>query len=137
MTIIPSRRAVLAAHRWTGLTLGLFAVVMAVTGAGLALEPMLGAGNTARSGTCAVPVSLDRQMAAAQAADPAAAIVPTRLELRAGELTVFRFSDDQAVSVDPCTGAAISVQSRFAGVFGRLEQLHRLSYWHDSGFSKL
>jgi uncharacterized iron-regulated membrane protein len=130
------RRVVIVTHRWTGLTLGLLAVVMAVTGAGLALEPIFERGDAAPT-ACATPVPLDRQLAAARAADPTDGARLIRLDLAADGPTVLRFSDSKVVSVDPCSGTAIAVQDRFGGVFGRLEQLHRLAYGPDGAPNKL
>lgn len=138
--MISIRKAVTITHRWTGLTIGLFAVVMAVTGAGLALRPMLDRvlyRGIEVAPACAAPWPLDDLVAVARAAHPQGQIAYTRIDPGSGGSTMVRFADNDSVYVDPCSGVVLGQQNRYAGLFGRIEQLHRLAYWKNALPNKL
>jgi vanillate O-demethylase ferredoxin subunit len=48
-----------------------------------------------------------------------------------------RFADNNSIYVDPCTSLVLGTQGRWEGLFGRLEQLHRLAYWQNGPLNKL
>jgi uncharacterized iron-regulated membrane protein len=139
--MISLRKAVTVTHRWTGLTIGLFAVVLAVTGAVLALRPMLDGVVNHRilvpPATCAATLSLDAQVAAARAVHPKGPIAYTRIDPGSNGSTMVRFADNASIYLDPCSGKVLGEQARFEGLFGRLEQLHRLAYWQNGMLNKL
>jgi vanillate O-demethylase ferredoxin subunit len=123
-------------HRWTGLTLGLVLVLVAVCGAGLALrsrlEPVLDAGLM-RAAPCAAPLPLDTLVAQARAAAPGAgALAALRLSNVPGATVHVRFSDDRWFYVAPCSGAVVGSEHRYRGLFGTLDALHRFKYLPNS-----
>jgi vanillate O-demethylase ferredoxin subunit len=126
------RKLLILVHRWTGLTIGLLSAVLAVTGAGLAVRPLLD-GIVYRpllvASSCAAPLPIDAQVAAARAAHPEGEIAYTRIQPGSGTSTMVRFAGNESIFVDPCTGTVLGTQNRYEGIFGRLEQLHRLAYW--------
>jgi uncharacterized iron-regulated membrane protein len=139
--MISFRKTVTVTHRWAGLTIGLFSVLLAVTGAGLALapslEPVLYRSIAVARATCPAPLPIDGQVAAARAAHPGGRVILAKIAPGTGGSTEVRFSDGESAFVDPCTAAILGQQTRWAGMFGRLEQLHRLLYWKDTAPNKL
>jgi uncharacterized iron-regulated membrane protein len=139
--MISLRKFITVTHRWTGLTVGLFAVVLAVTGAGLALRPILDGVVNRRllvpPEACAATLSLDAQVAAARAAHPRVPVFQTRIDPGANGSTAVRFADNATVYVDPCTAGILGEQGRFEGLFGRIDQLHRLAYWQGGLLNKI
>jgi uncharacterized iron-regulated membrane protein len=132
------RKLLVFIHRWAGLTLGLFAVVLAVSGAGLALRPLLdGVVNPAEFTTtnCTAPLTLEQQAAAARAFHPRGQVA--LVEIAPDRPMLVRFGNGDQAFIDRCSGAVLSTQGRFEGIFGRLDQLHRLGYWPNGPFLKL
>lgn len=120
-------------HRWTGMTIGLVMVFLAVTGAGQAfrgqLEPVVY--GMMRAPVCAEPVPLDALAAAARADHPGAAVESLRFHPGADEAAAVRFADRQIVYVDPCSARVSGRQAVFGGLFGSLEYIHRLMFFED------
>src|ERR1700743_2166227 len=124
------RKYLVLLHRWAGLSIGLLAVVLAVTGAGLALRPLLdGVVNPAEftTTTCIAPLTLEQQASAARAAHPKGQVA--LVEIAPDRPMLVRFGNGDQVFIDRCSGAVLGTQGRFEGIFGRLDQLHRLGYW--------
>ncbi|MGC1304497.1 MAG: PepSY-associated TM helix domain-containing protein [Caulobacteraceae bacterium] len=137
---ISMRRLFAFIHRWTGLTFGLFAVVLAVTGAGLSLRPMLEPviyRHMVTAPACAAPLPLDQLVASARKAHGKGKLSYVRIAPGEGGSTMVRFADNDDVFLDPCSGAILGQQNRWEGLFGRLEQLHKLTYWKDGFPNKL
>lgn len=124
----------LTCHRWTGLTLGLVVLYMALTGAGLAfrtqLEPLTDAALLAAPVCRMRP--LDDLTSAAIAAHPGK-LESLRFDPRGGQTLAVHLADGITVYVDPCDGAVRGQRGNFGGLFGGLEQWHRLLFWeaHD------
>ena len=128
------RRGTLQLHRWTGLTLGLLLLFLALTGMSLLfraeLEP-LAEPALHHAQACASPLSLDRLRAVAQAAHPQVAL--DRIEIGAqGRPVNVRFIDKIGVYLDPCSGAMLGQQHRWGGLFNTFEQLHRFRFIDSS-----
>jgi vanillate O-demethylase ferredoxin subunit len=136
------RQGLVQVHRWTGLTIGLVILMMALTGAVNAfrptLEPVLNR-ELLTVPTCSERLPLDTLAANARAAhgrgeldyiritagEPGAARMPS---------TRIRFSDPQEdVYLNPCTGEVLGERARYGGLLGRIEQLHILRY-AENGF---
>lgn len=128
------RQKLLQVHRWTGLTLGLLLLYMALTGLALEfreqLAPVVGP-TPAKLAGCESPQSLDQQIAAARGVQPDASLRSVVLR-GPGEPTRLRLSNGMELSVDPCSAKVIAQQSRWGGLFGRLEQLHRFRFLDDN-----
>ncbi|MDB5917608.1 MAG: hypothetical protein JWR40_1842 [Massilia sp.] len=127
-----SRRQLAALHRWTGFTLGLFIMVVALTGAAMAMrpqiDPLINAGLL-RSASCHAPLPLDTLVANARsAAGGAGAFGVLRLAGVPDATVHVRFSDDRWFYMEPCSGAVLGVEDRYRGVFGTLDFLHRFKY---------
>jgi vanillate O-demethylase ferredoxin subunit len=120
-------------HRWTGLTLGLVVLYMALTGAGLAfrtqLEPLVD--STLLAAPFCTPQPLDGLTAAAREAHPDAKLESLRFNPKGGQTVAVHFADGVTVYIDPCTGAARGQRGNFEGVFGSLEKLHRMLFWEE------
>jgi vanillate O-demethylase ferredoxin subunit len=127
------RNAVLFVHRWTGLTVGLVFVMLAVTAAILVfrdqVEPVVSPALFA-VGQCKTEAPLDTGVANALRAHPGGKLDDIRIRGGGlgGEPTQVRFLDRTLVHVDPCTGQVMGEQNKYGGLFGFPEQLHRFKF---------
>ena len=133
-----TRNTILGIHRWTGLTVGLVAAFLAVTGLAMVfrpqLQPVAERGlNVAAS--CHARLALDDLIARARESHPGPEVLQAEAS-RAGA-TIVRFTDMQGVYVDPCTGAIVGEKNRWGGFFGLAEWLHRLRFAGDTEFTEL
>ncbi|HEX7916445.1 PepSY-associated TM helix domain-containing protein [Rudaea sp.] len=125
------RQAATFVHRWTGLAFGPLIVLMALTGIGLVLRPQLnplvypGLGNAS---ACAAPLSMDRLADAARSVHPDGTLAFVWFYGSSGTSTMFRFSDNDSIYVDPCDGRVLGRQNRYGGLFGMLEKVHKWAY---------
>lgn len=125
------RSSVAWVHRWTGLTIGVVGVFLAITGGVLAARPQLDHmvhHNLLQGASCARPLPMDTLAAAARRAAPGATLEIAMLKANPGAATVFRFKNDDQVYVDSCTGQVLGLQNRWHGVFGASEWLHRFFF---------
>lgn len=129
-----TRQKLLQVHRWTGLSLGLLLLYMALTGLALEFREQLAPVLTptpAKLAGCEASRPLAQQIAAARA-DQAGAALQSLILRGPGEPTQLRFADGWQLSVDPCSASVIARQPRWGGLFGRLEQLHRFRFLNDN-----
>ena len=105
VTRIRARHLVLSMHRWTGLVLGLFIALSAVTGIGLAfrpqLEPQVYAGLM-QSSRCAKQAPLDQLVAAGLAAHPSSTVNYIRIYRNPGAPARLRFANNDTLYLDRC-----------------------------------
>jgi ferredoxin-NADP reductase/uncharacterized iron-regulated membrane protein len=133
------RKTILQLHRWTGLTLGLVAVFLAITGLAMVfrpqLEPLVERGLR-DVGSCSTRLPLGELIARAREFHGDAAVV--RIEILEGGngATTIRFADKQGVYVNPCTGVVLGQQHQWGGFFGSVEQLHRLLFIDDADIAE-
>jgi ferredoxin-NADP reductase/uncharacterized iron-regulated membrane protein len=124
------RRSSLQVHRWTGLTVGLLVVFLAITGLSLVfrpqLEPMVER-DLHEVSACSSTLPIDAIVASARSAHPKVGIELVKIA-EGSEPAVVRFVDKVGVHVDPCNGAVLGQQHRWAGVFNTFEQLHRFRF---------
>ncbi|HMA51195.1 MAG TPA: PepSY-associated TM helix domain-containing protein [Magnetospirillaceae bacterium] len=120
-------------HRWIGMTIGLVMVYLAVTGAGQSfkaqLEPVFYASLLTAPACDRLP--LDTLVGAAREAHPGANADSIRFHPEGEETAQVRFSDRQAVYVNPCSSSVTGEQPPFAGFFGTLEYIHRMMFFAD------
>ncbi|WP_211466738.1 PepSY domain-containing protein [Collimonas silvisoli] len=128
----PVRHRILQCHRWTGLSLGLIMVLIAVTGAGMVFRPQLDPiinRDQLRVTACHARLPLDALIANAHAANPqGGALTYIRLYSATDSVARIRFSDDKWVNVNPCSGAVLGQDDRYGGLFGTLALLHSLRF---------
>ena len=126
-------------HRWIGLTIGLVIVMMALTGSvnlfRAPLEPVINR-DLLTVETCAERVPLDVLAANARAVHAAAELDYVRIitgndGAERMPATRIRFTDQEFVYLNPCTGAVLGQRERYGGVLGSIEQLHILRYRED------
>ena len=125
------RKTVLTIHRWTGLTLGLIFVMLAVTAAILVYRPQLDPVINAPLfdvRPCATRASIDSVVASAVRAHPGGRLDDVRIRAGAAEPTQVRFLDRTLVYVDSCTGQVLGEQNKYGGFFGFPEKLHRFKF---------
>jgi uncharacterized iron-regulated membrane protein len=125
------RDSILQVHRWTGLTLGLAAVLIAVSGLSMVfraqLEPLVDR-DIPNAAACAARLPLDGLVAEARVFHPEPAVARIELPEGAAGVTVVRFADTRGVYVDSCTGAMLGMRDPWSGFFGFVEQVHRLRF---------
>ena len=134
------RASLLPLHRWTGLTLGLLLAFLAITGLAVEFRDQLhGLAEPAamQVPACARPLPLDDQIAAARSAHASGRFETVVMAEYENAPTLVRFSDDAALSVDPCSGQVVAQRARWGGFFGRMEQLHRFRFLPDTDVANL
>ncbi len=131
------RRAMLPIHRWIALTLGIVVLASAVTGAGMAfrkqLDPLVYQ-RMLQAPACGARLPLDDFVSRARALHPTGKLDYIRLPGRPGAPVILRFADKDTYYFDPCSGTVLGEQNRYAGFFGRLEQMHRFVYVKNGGW---
>lgn len=126
------RKPILQVHRVIGLSIGLFVVMVAITGAGMLfrepLEPVLYHGLL-KVEPCRTRLPLDILIANAAASNPLAGR-PTQLRIydEADSSTRVLFSDNRWYYMNPCTGKVLGSEDRYGGLFGTLAKLHSFHY---------
>lgn len=125
------RKHLIPIHRWTAMTLGLIALLSALTGAGLAfrdrLDPLVYP-RVASASACALTRPVDAFVTEARRLHPAGTVdfVRVRDASAASAATVeVRWLNKDTLYFDRCTGALSADQNRYGGFFGILEWLHR------------
>lgn len=124
-------------HRWIALTLGIVVLASAITGAGMAfrkqLDPLVYP-RMLQAPACAARLPLDNFVSRARALHPTGKLDYIRLLSRPDAPVILRFTDKDTYYFDPCSGAVLGEQNRYAGLFGRLEQMHRFVYVQNGGW---
>ena len=136
---ISVRDSILAVHRWTGLTVGLVLVFIAITGVSMAfraqLEPVVDSDLRDKHG-CTAPLALDALAARAHAAYPGKAVAQVQTADGGSAPTIVRFSDLHDIHLDSCTGSVLGQRNRWGGFFGTVEWLHRLRFIGNTDVSE-
>ncbi|OAJ51851.1 flavodoxin reductase [Paraburkholderia ginsengiterrae] len=130
------RPFVLQVHRWCGLTFGCVILLMAITGASIVFRSDLEAvleRDLLTVPTCTERVPLDTLVDNAAHVRPTA--MPDYIRLVAGKegeprmpAAMVRFNDQHSVYLNPCTGAVLGERSRYGGLLGTIEQIHRFRF---------
>jgi len=134
------RNTILQVHRWTGLTVGLVAVFLALTGLAMLFRPQLQ--PLAERGlrdvpSCSARLALDDLIARARESRPGARVGQVEIFEGGFGATIVRFSDMQGVYVNSCDGTVLGQQDRWGGFFGFVEWLHRLRFAGDPDVTEL
>lgn len=127
----PIRVAVTQVHRWVGLTAGLLAVFLAVTGGWIVLRPVLDPVTYPRLlviPACTHPLPVDAVAAAARRFHPKGRLDYVWLYGSPTASTMVRFSNQDQVYVDGCSGKVLGLQPRYGGLYGTVEWLHRFKF---------
>ncbi|WP_175749857.1 PepSY domain-containing protein [Burkholderia pyrrocinia] len=123
---------ILQLHRVIGLSIGLFVVMVAMTGAGMLfraqLEPVVYPGLL-KVQTCNARLPLDTLIANARASNPAAGR-PKQLRIYgdADSSTRILLGDNRWYYVNPCTGKVLGSEDRYGGLFGAMAALHSFHF---------
>jgi vanillate O-demethylase ferredoxin subunit len=126
------RERILQLHRVIGLSIGLFVVLVALTGAGMLLreplEPVVYP-NLLKVPACTERLPLDTLIANARASNPGAG-KPKQLRIygEADASTRVLLSDDHWYYLNPCTGKVLGNEHRYGGLFGTMAKLHSFEY---------
>ena len=134
------RRSVLLVHRWTGLTVGLLVVFLALTGLSMVFRPQLEPaveGHLLQVPPCSARLPLDAIAANARAAHPKVAIDRVFIFGETSASTFIRFADKRQVYLNPCTGAVLGSKHMWGGVFSTIEQLHRFRFVDDGAVANV
>jgi vanillate O-demethylase ferredoxin subunit len=124
------RNAMLVVHRWTGLTVGLLLIFLAITGLALVFRPQLATvvDHELAVPACSTPLPLDDLIARAEAAHPQARLTRVEIASEGTNATMIRFADKEMVFVDPCSGNVLVQQKQWSGPLGVIEMLHRFRF---------
>lgn len=125
------RSGVTRLHRWVGLTAGLLAVFLAVTGGWIVLRPVLDPVTYPQLlviPACTEPLPVDALAAAARTAHPRGTLDYVWLYGSSTTSTMVRFADGDQVYVDTCSGKVLGHQARYGGLYGTVEALHRFKF---------
>jgi uncharacterized iron-regulated membrane protein len=130
------RSAILLGHRWAGLTVGMVAVFLALTGLTMSfraqLEPVVDAHLWSRA-PCASRMPLDALVDKASVAHPGPAVARVEtIDMQTGA-TVVRFSDRVGVYLDPCSGETLAERNPWGGFFAFIEQVHKFRFITENG----
>jgi uncharacterized iron-regulated membrane protein len=118
-------------HHWAGVSLGLFIIVSAITGAAMAFRPQVDPllyPSMLTASACSQPITVDQVLANAVVHHPQSSVSYVRVQNRPGQPWIVRFKDRDAVHVDPCTGRVLGTQNRYGGVYGIIELVHTAKY---------
>lgn len=129
------RNSVTQVHRWVGLTAGLLAVYLALTGAWIVLRPVLDPATYPKLLTipaCTNPLPVDRVAAAARKYHPKGSLDFIWVYGSPTSSTMVRFSNQDQVYVDGCTAKVLGMQPRYGGIYGSVEWLHRFKFFSDN-----
>ena len=121
-------RRLMPVHRWAGLTLGLIALVSALTGLGMVFRPQLDPvvyPGLYQSSSCEKMVSLDTIAGAARRLDSASELDFLRISDAPSTPVSARFINKDTLYFDRCSADLVASQNRYAGVFGVMEWIHR------------
>ncbi|MDB5042123.1 MAG: hypothetical protein JWN27_2849 [Candidatus Eremiobacteraeota bacterium] len=127
----PFRSAFIRVHRWAGLTVGLLAIFLAVTGGWIVLRPLLDPLTYPQLMVippCAQPRSIDALAAAARNAHPQGKVLYVFRYASPTASSMVRFSDADQVYVDTCSGKVLGHQAHYGGLYGTAEGLHRFLF---------
>ena len=128
------RKKLLWLHTWTGLTVGIGILFLALTGAGFVLKDKL-EDIVYRSlhvvPRCDAPRPLDELAAKAKAAHPQAKLHSIEVTAEDTASVAVMFTDKDYVFVDPCTAQVLGVQNQYGGFFGVMDWLHRFRFFTD------
>jgi vanillate O-demethylase ferredoxin subunit len=88
-------------------------------------------------GSCHARQPLDELIAGARRVHPDGAV--TRIEILEGGYgaTTIRFADTTGVTVNPCTGSVLGQRHQWGGLFGTIEQWHRLRFVDNPDITEL
>lgn len=135
-----SRKKLLWLHTWSGLTIGVVVVFLALTGAGVVLKPQLDT-HVYRDlhvvPACAAPLALDQLAASARVAHPAAKLHSIEVVTDNTASVAVMFTDKDYVFVDPCSARVLGVQNQYGGFFGISDWLHRFRFVPDNKLGRV
>jgi uncharacterized iron-regulated membrane protein len=127
----PFRSAFIRVHRWAGLTVGLLAVFLSVTGGWIVLRPLLDPLTYPQLMVippCAKPLPIDALAAAARSSHPQGNVQYVYRYDSPTASSMVRFSDGDQVYVDGCSGKVLGHQAHYGGLYGTAEGLHRFLF---------
>jgi vanillate O-demethylase ferredoxin subunit len=128
------RNKLLLLHRWSGLTVGLVIVFLAVTASLFVLRPQLDdlvAGELHTVPACGARLPLDTLASLARVAHPAGRLHSIEVNAAADRSTAVKFSDKDLVYLNPCTGAVLGIQNEYGGLMGAADSLHRFRFMEN------
>jgi vanillate O-demethylase ferredoxin subunit len=131
----PRRKSLLWLHTWSGLTIGLVIVFLAITGAGFALRPQLDAvvnRDLLVVPTCTERLPLDTLAHKARTVHPAGKLYRIEVTSDANASAAIQFTDKDYVYVNPCSGGILGTQNEYGGFFGTFDWLHRFRFVEPS-----
>lgn len=128
------RKKLLWLHTWSGLTIGLVVVFLALTGASFVLRPQLDDivyKDLHVVPACTAPLALDKLANAAKAAHPQGKLDSIEFTTEETASVAVMFSDKDYVYVNPCNAQVLGIQNQYGGFFGVMDWLHRFRFFTD------
>jgi ferredoxin-NADP reductase len=128
------RKKLLWLHTWSGLTVGLVLVLLALTGAGMVLRPSLDDvvnRDLMVVPECMTPLPLDQLVRRAVAYHPGDKLRSVEVTAQPDASVLVSFRNRDQVFVDPCTGHVLGQQNTYGGYFGIVDYLHRFRFLEE------
>ncbi|MDE2371798.1 MAG: PepSY domain-containing protein [Burkholderiales bacterium] len=128
------RKKLLWLHTWTGLTLGLVIVLLAVTGGGMVLRPVLDEivnRDLLVVPYCTAPLPLDDLARRAMAVHPSGRLHSIDITADPNASVLVRFANKDQVFLNPCDGRVLGQQNEYGGYFGVVDWLHRFRFMDE------
>jgi len=123
-------------HRWAGLTVGLAAAFLALTGLTMAfraqLEPRVDRQLLDRP-PCETRLPLDVLVSNAKSAHPGKALQRIEIPDVRTAATIVRFADREGIYLDACSGEVLGQRNPWGGFFGFMEMVHKLRFITEDG----
>lgn len=122
-----SFKSMLPIHRWAALSVGLVALVSALTGAGMIFRKQLDPIVYPRESHshCTAPMTLDALLGVGRKSHPVGKVDYLRILAEPTAPAEIRWLNKDTLYVDRCSAAVIAEQNRYSGFFGVLEWIHR------------
>lgn len=123
-----------ALHTWSGLSVGVVMAFLGLSGASFVLRPELERIFYAHLLTvpaCRERLPLDRLAALARTSHPGGSLYSIEVTSSPTASVAVKFSNDDLVYLNPCTGAILGTQNQYGGFFGFFDGLHRFRFMRD------
>ncbi len=133
------RKKLLWLHTWSGLTIGLVVIFLALTGAGFVLRPQLDDivyRDLHVVPKCVTPLALKELAASARLAHPEGKLHSIEMMSDDTASVAVMFTGKDYVYLNPCNAQVLGIQNEYGGFFGVMDGLHRVRFFTDMSLGR-